>query len=408
MHVAWRVVGSAVVAAWLVAAQARAQFVPAAPEAESARVHAGPLLLNPTLSLNNVGLDTNLFNQADVAEPRRDLALTFVPQTEIWMRAGRTWLTGNLREDLVWFRDYRDQRSANGTFKGGWLVPLNRLSMHVEGQYVRSRERPSYEIDIRADRRERAGTLTLEARPLPRTFIGTRLEQREIRFSDTVLFGGERLAAQLNRTRTAGLLAVRHELTPMTSLTVEGSAFRDRFVIARERDSQSAQIAAGVRFDPSALVNGFVLVGYRHFSPGTLEVPDYRGPTLSASVSYVARSSTRLTIDAGRDVEYSYDPGRPYYLLSGAAATLTQHIAGPFDVQGRVGLRALAYRDRLDAAVVTPDRNDRVWSYGGAIGYRLGAGTRLSVEIETQQRISPVLLRNYRGTRYGMGITWVP
>lgn len=408
MNAVWRVVGCAVLGVMLASAPAQAQFVPVPPDSESARIHAGPFLLNPMLSLTNVGVDTNLFNAADVAEPRRDLALTFVPQTDVWMRLGRTWLTGNLREDLVWFRDYQDQRSANGTFKGGWLVPLNRFSMHAEGTYVRSRERPGFEIDARADRREKAGTVTLEVRPWPRTFVGTRLEQREVRFVDGSLFGGARLSEQLNRTRTAGLLSLRHELTPMTSLTVEGSAYRDRFVFARERNAESAQVAGGLRFDPSALFNGFVLVGYRRFSPGSLEVPDYNGPTLSASLSYVARTSTRLTLDGGRDVEYSFDPNRPYYLLSGVAATLTQHIAGPFDLQGRAGLRSLAYRERLDLATGPSERNDHVRSYGAGLGYRLGVSTRLSAEFETQQRTSVIALRNYRGTRYGMAITWIP
>ena len=85
-------------------------------------MRVGPLWLTPTISLANVGIDTNLFNDAAIAEPRQDLALTFAPQTDVWMRMGRTWMTGNVRQELVWFRDSRDQRSANGLYRGGWLV----------------------------------------------------------------------------------------------------------------------------------------------------------------------------------------------------------------------------------------------------------------------------------------------
>lgn len=395
---------------WLatLTATASAQFAPLVPDGESARARVGPLYLNPSLSLTNVGVDTNLFNDAEVLEPRRDLALTFVPQSEFFMRLGRTWLTGNAREDLVWFRDYRDQRSANGTVRAGWLVPLNRLTLHAEGTFVRSRERAGPEIDARADRRERGGVLLAELRPWPRTFVGARVERREVRYSDRTLFDGERLSDQLNRTRTTGVLALRHELTPMTSVTVEASAYQDRFFVAHERNAEASQVAGGLRFDPSALLNGYVLVGYRHYSPGNLQVADYRGPTLAASLTYVARTATRLTVDAGRDVEYSYDPERPYYLMTGVNATLTQRIAGPVDVQGRVGGRVLAYRDRLDVIAVDGNRRDQVRQLGVSLGYRLGVGTRIAVDVDAQRRTSPVLLRNYRGNRYGLSLTWVP
>ena len=303
MKVRLRWFGLTLIGATLAAPPAHAQFVPGAPDASGARVHAGPLYLNPSLSLTNVGVDTNLFNDPDAVQPKRDLAVTFVPQTDAFIRMGRTWLTGNLRQDLVWFRDYHDQRSVNGTYRGGWLLPLNRLSVHLEGTYVRSRERPSPEIDVRAERRERGGTLVAEVRALSRTFIGTRLDRREVRFADQALFGGEHLSDQLNRTRTSALLSIRHELTPLTSLAFEASQFRDDFTIAHDRDAHASQYAAGFRFDPSAILSGHALVGYRRFSPGDPFVPEYRGPTMSASLGYVARSSTRVTVDAGRDVE---------------------------------------------------------------------------------------------------------
>lgn len=403
-----RLIGLAWLTILLGTSTALAQFAPVVPDVDSARARVGPVYFNPSLSLTNVGVDTNLFNEADSLAPRRDVALTFVPQTELFMRLGRTWLTGSAREDLVWFREYRDQRSANGTFRGGWLVPLNRVTMHVEGTYVRSRERAGPEIDARANRRERGGTMLVEVRPWSRTFVGTRLERREIRYADDALFRGERLSEQLNRTRTSGLLSLRHELTPMTSLSLEVSAYQDRFLIAQERDADASQIAGGIRFDPSALMNGYVMVGYRRFSPGTLMVDEYRGPTLAASLSYVASSSTRIAVDAGRDVEYSYDPERPYYLMTGALATVTQRIAGPLDVQGRAGLRELAYRDRLDMVVPVANPNDRVRLLGGSIGYRVGLNARVALGLEMQRRTSPAPMRNFQGRRYGLSFTWVP
>jgi hypothetical protein len=196
-----------------------------------------------------------------------------------------------------------------------------------------------------------------------------------------------------------------------------------------DRDAHASQYAAGFRFDPSAILSGHALVGYRRFSPGDPFVPEYRGPTMSASLGYVARSSTRVTVDAGRDVEYSYDPLQPYYLMSGVTATFTQRLGGPVDVQARGGLRTLAYRQRTaisgglgtgsvvtgtaaTAATVVPEslagRDDRVTLAGVGLGYRIGLTTRVAVEFERQRRTSVVALRSYEGNRYGLSMTWVP
>ena len=388
------------------ARSARAQLMPTPPDAAGARVRLGPLRLNPSLSLTDIGVDTNLFNDADALNPKRDVALTFVPQTDIWMRAGRTWLTGNVRQDLVWFQDYRDERSANGAYRAGWVVPLTRVSLLVDGTWVRAKERSGFEIDARADRREGALSATTEVRALSRTFLGARAERRDIRFSTRSFFGGESLSEQLNRTRAGGAVTVRHEATPMTSLTAEVSEYHDRFALSPGRDANSIQAAGGVRFDPEAVIKGSVMVGYRRFTPASPDVPEYSGATVAANVSYVATTSTRVTLEAARDVEHSFENSHPYYLLNGIAGSFTQRVHGPLDVQGRVGFHSLTYRSRLNDATAPPERRDRITTLGGGFGYRLGRDLRLTFDVEQQGRLSVLALRNYSGIRYGMSVTY--
>jgi hypothetical protein len=128
--------------------------IPREPEASTVRVRIGPLWLNPTLALTNAGVDTNIFNDADADEPKRDFTLTVSPQSDVWLRVGRTWVMGNVKEDIVWYNTYASERAANTSFSGNWLVPLTRLSFVVGGNLLHTNERPGYEIDARADRRE--------------------------------------------------------------------------------------------------------------------------------------------------------------------------------------------------------------------------------------------------------------
>ena len=388
-----------------ISTSARAQLLPAIPEPEKTRVRLGPLLLNPSLSVSDVGVDNNVFNDADSQNPQTDLALTIVPQTDIWMRMGRTWLSGNVRQDLVWFHQYSDERSVNGLYRAGWVVPLTRLSLMVDGSWLLAKERPGYEIDARVDRRDWMASTAAEVRALSRTYFGGRVERRDTNFGNAS-FLEEFLQKRLDRTRTTVAATARHELTPMTSVVTEVSAFHDRFDVSPDRDADSLEARGGVRFDPAALIKGSVQLGYRRFSPASPDVPDYRGLTAAASLSYVALAATRVTLDVVRDVEYSFETIQPYYVMSGILASITQRIHGPFDVQGRGGVRALAYRNRLNLPSELPDRRDRVTAAGGGVGYRLGRDIHIEFDIEQQRRTSIIDLRNYAGLRYGMSVTY--
>ncbi len=81
-----------VAVAWAMSAvtPARAQVLPTPPDTSGARVTLGWLRLNPSISLSDLGVDTNVFNEADVEHPERDVAMTLVPRTDLWVRMGRT------------------------------------------------------------------------------------------------------------------------------------------------------------------------------------------------------------------------------------------------------------------------------------------------------------------------------
>ena len=127
--------------------------IPTEPDPTTVRVRMGPLWLNPTLSLTNAGIDTNVFNEFEADQPKRDFTLTVSPQTDLWLRMGRTWVMGNIKEDIVWYNKYASERSANTAYALNWLVPLTRLSFVVGGTFLHTNERPGFEIDARADRK---------------------------------------------------------------------------------------------------------------------------------------------------------------------------------------------------------------------------------------------------------------
>jgi hypothetical protein len=134
------------------------------PDASRARVRFGRLMLNPTIGLTNLGVDTNVFNEPDQNTPKSDFTATVTPQTDLWLRMGRSWLIGNVKEDLVWYKEFASERSTNHAVKAGWMLPLNRLTFAADTTYRNTRERPGFEIDARAKRTELLTRASLELR----------------------------------------------------------------------------------------------------------------------------------------------------------------------------------------------------------------------------------------------------
>ncbi len=250
----------------------------------------------------------------------------------------------------------QSERSANTGYALNWLVPLTRLSFVVGGNLLHTNERPGFEIDARADRKERGLNGEFEIRALSRTLFGARAEVRKFDFDENAVFLGTNLHNELNRTLTTASVTMRHELTPLTSFTVDVGRQQERFDFSPLRDTDSTQVNVGLRFDAFALVNGFAQVGFRDYTPLSSDLPRYTGSIASVNLSYVALGATRLGVVIGRDIQHSFDFNQPYYLQTGITASIGQQIYGPLDVQGRIGSQRLAYRDRAGSVAVLDRR----------------------------------------------------
>jgi hypothetical protein len=376
---------------------------------QDVRFRFGPLYMNPRLALTDLGIDTNVFNEPDQAEPKKDFTLTMSPSAALWLRFGPTWLNGSVREDLVYYQTYASQRSINSHYALTWVIPVNRLVVSPGASYLNTHERPGYEIDVRTQHTDVNYTASVEVRALSRTYVGIRGGRRHVDFDESTVYLGRNLQEELARTMRSAAITIRNELTPLTSLHFDVSREEDRFDYSPLRDSNSTAVAVGVRLDPFALIKGSATFGYRDFEPLSPDVPKYEGSTMSVDLSYAALESTSLSVLATRDVQYSYDVNEPYYLQTGVNVSLRQQIFGPIDASLDVGAQRLEYREREGASPITvADRVDRVRTYGAGVGYRMGRDVRVGFSVTRQRRDSPVIYQPYNGWRYGVSVVYGP
>lgn len=373
--------------------------------AATARLHFGPLAATPTIGLSNLGVDTNVFNQ--VADPKRDFTATVSPQVQFWIRLGKGRLSGNTRLDYVYFNHYATERAMNTHNEVRVEFPLNRLIPYVTESFVGARERPGYEIDTRSRRKENTLTLGTDVRVRTKTSIGFAAWRFNVSFNASDSFAGSYLSEVLNRTADGFRVSVRHKLTPLTTLVLDGEAQRDRFASpsVRNRNANSVRVMPGISLDRFALISGSARVGYRKYDTLGPGAPGFRGLVAATDLGYTLLGVTRFSIHTERDLAYSFDVSSPYYVQTGVTGTVTQRVSSQWDVQGTAGHFRLDYRH---IGGVVAGRQDNLFTVGAGAGYRLGPTTRVGVNVDNYRRRSDRNAREYDGLRVGMSVTYGP
>jgi hypothetical protein len=220
-----------------------------------------------------------------------------------------------------------------------------------------------------------------------------------VEYAADEVFRDVSLAEAFNGTGGTLIVGADVELTPLTTVSVHGERVQDRFDLAPERDADSFRFGVTATTNPLALISGRATVGFRAFRPLSSQIPDFTGVTASIAVGYSANESTRLELALDRDLRYSYHELTPYYISTGGRLTLTERLFGNIDGQLFGGLERVAYEARLDA--LEPAGTDHVRVLGGGIGYRLGDGARVALNVDHSTRSSRLDDREYsRGRVY--------
>jgi len=376
------------------------------PDPAKVRLRVGPLWMNPTVAMTNIGVDNNVFNEPAQQNPKSDFTFTLTPAVDLWLRVGDTWVVGRIVEDLIWYDTYASERNASTGYTVGWRVPLARFGFKIDASRRNARDRPNLEIDTRAERAETKVTGLVEYRMLSKTYVGVILERQGTDYDGEEFYNGANLQSELDHTTTGGGLSLRYQLTPLTSLSLTATRKDDRFKYSPLRNSSQSSVSGSIFLDKFALIRGSATFGYTDFRPDLQTLQAYRGPTASASLSYTLLEATRFTFDLGRDVQYSYDVSQAYYVQTRVGGSIQQQILGPVDAVARGSFATLAYTDRQAIGVTVSGRVDDVSSYGGGVGYRLGRDVRLGFNIDHTNRASDDASHRYSDLVFGGSVTY--
>lgn len=381
---------------------ASAQQVPTDDPVASAPVRLGVFGLDPGISLTNLGVDTNVFNTVD--NRQRDLTYTVSPDLGVWLRTGRGLLSVSGALQFVYFQEFETERAMNSNASGRYEFRFNRLRPYASASTVNAKERPGYEIDIRARRYETDLHAGADVRVASKSTVRLDFQNLDYRFAGDEVFDGQALNEQLNRTLKKMDVSWRQQLTALTTWITHVSRETERFEFNDLRNSDSFRLSSGFELGRFALIRGSAFAGFRKLTPADGGViPEFSGVTADVDVSYTMPTQTRLGAAVERDVQYSYEDRTPYYIQTGWTATLTQRVTGRWDVQLSGGRDRLAYQ----AIVAAIDaRTDFIGRFGGGVGYELGDQIRASFDVSSYHRSSLIPGREYGGVRAGFSVIY--
>jgi hypothetical protein len=359
--------------------------------------------------LKELGVDSNVFNEA--GEQKSDFTFTVAPKIDVWVpMARRALLKTTMASDFVWYAEYDTERSVDPQITARGEFYLNRITLFAEDAYLNTRQRPNYEIDLRSRHVEDtlAGGAQVAVTPALAVEIAGR--RSETRYDTDAQFDGTSLQRTLNR-ETRGLnLVARHRLTPLTTLAVRYDNLRDRFEFSPTRDSNSYRVMPGVEFQPQALIKGSAYVGYRKFTPLAPEtLPEFSGLVGQLGLSYTLLGATVFGVSYVRDLSYSYEEARPFFVDSSVGASIRRALGARFDVLVSADRHEYEYYEALTAGVPSSLARpvDVTWNYAGSVGYRLGRDGRIGVGVSYWTRESTRSdLRDYDNLRIGSSFSY--
>jgi hypothetical protein len=235
--------------------------------------------------------------------------------------------------------------------------------------------------------------------------VGVSGYRRTNRFDDDEAVGGINLSERLDRSEQGWRLVVQEALTSLTTVGVIVETREDRFDQSPERDADGYRAALSIGLAEKALISGTAEIGYRHVKPNEPLVPAFNGLVSRIAVSNRVGGATEIGLGWDRDMQYSFDESRPYYLSNAVSLRLRRHVAGQFDTSVGATRNRVTYRSLI--GTVVEGNRELLSIYTADVGYRLNRDSRLALGVTHSTRSSTLAdSRKYSNTLAGLSLNY--
>jgi hypothetical protein len=353
------------------------------------------LAWTPTIAVRDFGYDTNINSTPSTKTPDADVSATLNAGVDGVLNLTRVKLSGSSVLDLIYFERTRENRAFNRRLNGRAEFPLKAFVPYVAMAHQRLRDRATIEIDRPQRHTERdlsAGTNLLF---FTRAVIQLTARRQETLYDQDAVVRGIAAAPQLNHRDDGGTLAARVTLTPFTSLTIDAGRSRSSFPLNPLRTQWNTTSHVALDFAPDAVIHGSAGMGWHTITAADPDVKPSNGATVAVDLGYVLLGVTRFDGRINRDTTVSIEA--PYYRETAYGLDVLQTFIGASELIARYN-RTIAEYTALPAKGLA-GRLDITDTIGGGVAFRMGKGTRMTINYEYSKRQSDLDLLTYNRQR---------
>jgi hypothetical protein len=270
---------------------------------------------------------------------------------------------------------------------------------------ARQRQQASVELDTRVRFVTTDASAGLSGQVRPRLTASLSVGRASTGFASDAAVGTTSLRQSLDRSDRSARLELRERLSSLTTVGVATDTRQDRFAFSPERDANSYRFVTLASFGPKALVSGDFEAGFRHFALKNGAAPPFNGLVAKAALSSKVLQSTQVSGAWDRDVQFSYDVLRSYFVSNQFWFSIKRQLTVRYDVVGKAGWGRANYHGVQGTStqstagsstsntgttnVVTASlaaRTDVTSSYGADVGYRLNPRARVGFAVAVEHR----------------------
>jgi hypothetical protein len=350
------------------------------------------------------GRDSNAI-RTDTGVPAGEVYV--VPQLESWIGRGR------FRLNFANAVEFSKQQTQTGVTGDANTVSLNNIStvnqyhlarldvggarLSLQGtagfrdHYAPPTDFIGFEIGLKSRRLETELGAVATLRPGGRIFYRGLVNASRLRYDADFRFQGASLEQNLNRNITLFGGEAQVQMTPLSSAGVSVTYYRDRFLFAPDRDGNGLRVMAGGQFSPRALIAGRAEAGYLRYRTVQTNA-EYGGPAYNVGLS-LTKAPVFVDVSGRRSIEYSFDPGRGFYVSNGIDILSLITLGTAWEAFGRASARGMSPKGPL--AQNEPFRAIELYKVG--LARRFGAVSKLGTDIEKYKTGGP---GGFSGTRW--------
>ena len=208
-----------------------------------ARIRRGNPDAGAELEVDRIGIETNVFNSAD---PQSDFVVALRPRLDASVPVRRrATLSTTFIGGVEHYRTFAGERSFNPNVRARIDVPLRRFTVAVGGNYLRTRHRYDYAVDLRARRTVSDVYGRVSVALSPKLALAADLVREQWRFDPDARFDGTRLAETLDRDERTGTLTLSWRRTALSTFVLVAESRENRFLQSPGRNGDSLAVLAG-------------------------------------------------------------------------------------------------------------------------------------------------------------------